>query len=51
MAHIYSTNENIYNLWINEYLIMRDKNNNIVDTLRWTKDGYQHLNYSPFSSK
>ena len=52
MANLYSKqDENIYNLNINQYLIVRDIENNIVDTLCWTKEGYRHLNYKSFNSR
>ena len=39
MAAFYSTQyENIYNLHINEYLIIKDKDNNIVDKVCYTGD-------------
>ncbi len=43
--------ENLYNLLINEYLIIRNSEGEIVDRLCWTGDGYRHLDYANFSSK
>jgi len=43
--------ENLYNLLVNEYLIIRNTDNEIVDRLCWTGDGYRHLDYANFSSK
>ena len=43
--------ENLYDLLINEYLIIRNTDNEIVDRLCWTENGYRHLDYSNFSSK
>jgi predicted ribonuclease YlaK len=53
MAYFYSNpNENIYNLYINQYLLIYDKNTHeCVDKLCWTGDSYRHLNYNTFSSK
>lgn len=43
--------ENLYNLLINEYLIIRNSEGEIVDRLCWTENGYRHLDYANFSSK
>ena len=43
--------ENLYDLLINEYLIIRNSDSEIVDRLCWTGDGYRHLDYANFSSK
>ena len=43
--------ENLYDLLVNEYLIIRNSDGEIVDRLCWTKNGYRHLDYSNFSSK
>ena len=43
--------ENLYNLLINEYLIIRNADGEIVDRLCWTEAGYRHLDYATFSSK
>lgn len=52
MERFYSNpNENLYNLNINEYLIIRDKNKEIVDRLCWTGEGYRRLSFSNFNSK
>ena len=50
MAYFYSTKENIYNLLINEYLIVKDEQGEIVDRLCWTGNGYRHLSYDSFKS-
>lgn len=42
--------KNHFDLKVNEYLIVKDKENNIVDTLRWTGEEYQHLKYDNFNS-
>lgn len=52
MERFYSNpNENLYNLNINEYLIIRDKDREIVDRLCWTGEGYRRLSFSNFNSK
>lgn len=52
MERFYSNpNENLYNLNINEYIIIRDKNREIVDRLCWTGEGYRRLSFSNFNSK
>lgn len=52
MSYFYEhQDENIYELLTNQYLIVRDADNNIVDTVCWTEDGYRHLNYRSFNSR
>lgn len=51
MAEFYSNpTTNIYELYINEYIIVKDKEGNIVDKLCWTGEGYRHLTYNSFKS-
>ena len=51
MAEFYSNpTTNIYELYINEYIIVKDKEGNIVDKLCWTGEGYRHLTYNNFKS-
>ena len=51
MAELYSNpTTNIYELYINEYIIVKDKEGNIVDKLCWTGEGYRHLTYNSFKS-
>ena len=51
MAEFYSNpTTNIYELYINEYIIVKDKQGNIVDKLCWTGEGYRHLTYNSFKS-
>lgn len=58
---IYSTQEelidfysnlknNIFNLNINEYLIIRDENGEVVDTYCWTGTEHRHISYQNFRS-
>jgi predicted ribonuclease YlaK len=43
MAYFYEhLSENVYDLMVNEYLIVRDINKNIVDKFKW--DGYEYQN-------
>ena len=52
MSNFYSNYDtNLYNLYIGEYLVIRDLNNEIVDKLVWTGEGYRRLNYTNFNSK
>lgn len=52
-ANFYSNlNQNTYDLFINEYLLIYDKNSGeCIDKLRWTEEGYKHLSYETFSSR
>lgn len=52
MSHFYSNqNENIYDLKINQYIIIRNEKQEIVDKLVWTGETYRRLNYSSFNSR
>ena len=52
MCEFYSNQcYNTLNAKIGEYIIIRDKDNLIVDKLVWTGDGYRQLKYAPFTSK
>ena len=52
MNEFYSNpTENILDLLVNEYLIVRNEDGEIVDRLCWTGEGYRHLDYATFSSK
>lgn len=44
-------NENLFRLLPNEYLILRDDDNKIVERLCWTGSEYRHLNFSGFQSR
>lgn len=54
LASVYSdSRNNIFNAITNEYIIMKDKDGNFVDTVKWTDSGYISIvkkNYS-FESK
>ena len=51
MADFYSNPTiNKYGLYINEYLLVKDNNGNIVDKLCWTGEDYRHLTYNTFKS-
>ena len=51
MAKFYSNpNDNMFNLYINEYLNILNKDKEIVDTLVWTGDHYRPLKYSSLNS-
>ena len=52
MERLYSNlDKNLYNLNPNEYLIVRDKDKQVVDKLCWTGSEYRHISYANFSSK
>lgn len=53
MAEFYSNpTRNLYDLFINQYLLVFDKNSGeCVDRLCWTGEEYRHLNYTNFNSK
>ena len=52
MVEFYSNQDtNIYNLHLNQYLVVRNENNEIVDTLCWTNEGYRRLKYQSFNSR
>ena len=51
MAYFYEhQDENKYNLLINQYLIVKNTNNEIVDTYRWTGSKYDALYKKPIKS-
>lgn len=51
MSFFYShLDENIYNLKINEYLIIRNEEKEIIDTFCWTGDKYRKISYPTFDS-
>lgn len=51
MAYFYEhPYENIYGLEINEYLIIRNSESEIVSQLCWTGDGYRHITYTNLDS-
>lgn len=52
MAIFYADyNKNRFNLLPNEYLILRDEDNTIVDRLCWTGTEYRHLDFESFHSR
>lgn len=52
MADFYSNpNENTYNLLINQYLLIKDQDNKIVDSFKWTGSTHQHIVYKNFCSR
>ena len=52
MNDLYSNpNTNIFNLKINQYLIVRNEANEIVDRLVWTGETYRNLQFNNFNSK
>jgi len=50
LADYYQNPTNQWNLLLNEYLIIRDKNNNIIDKKKWTEKGFKNISSKPFKS-
>lgn len=51
MTNLYSTPEkNHFDLMINEYLIVKNQEDEIVDRLCWTGEDYRRLNFNSFKS-
>ena len=53
MSEFYlNMDKNLFNLHVNEYLLVHDKEKNgeVVDRLCWTGNGYRHLSYESFNS-
>ena len=42
--------KNQYGVLPNQYLIIKDSNNEVVDSVRWTGEEFKHLTYSNFKS-
>ena len=52
MTEFYSNqSDNLYDLNINEYIVVYNNDGEMVDTLCWMGDGYRHLNYKNFNSR
>ena len=52
LANLYSNiTFNKYNLLENQYLIIRDQSNKIVDTLKWKDNEHHHLAYGNLNSR
>lgn len=52
MNDLYSNpNKNIFNLKVNQYFIVRNEANEIVDRLVWTGETYRNLQFNNFNSK
>lgn len=51
MAYFYEhLNENVFNLLTNEYVIIRNADNEVVDKLKWNGEMYQTIRNKPFKS-
>lgn len=51
MAYFYEhLNENVFNLLTNEYVIIRNADNEVVDKLKWDGGMYQTIKNKPFKS-
>ena len=52
MTELYSNlNNNIFNLNVNQYLIVRDSSGQVVDKLCWTGEGHRPIGYYNFNSE
>ena len=52
MEEFYSNpDKNLYDLHINEYLLVHNTDGECVDRLCWTGEGYRHLSYNNFNSR
>lgn len=52
MTELYSNlNNNMFNLNVNQYLIVRDSSGQVVDKLCWTGEGYRPIGYYNFNSE
>lgn len=45
-----SPTENIYGLLVNQYIIIKDTEDNILDALKWTGEGYETIREVPFAA-
>ncbi len=50
LANFYESPINQFNLLINEYLLIKDKEGNIIDKRKWTEKGFKTINNKPFKS-
>lgn len=51
MAYLYEhLNENIFDLYTNEYLVIKNKYNEIIDKLKWDGTEYKHIKYPTIKS-
>lgn len=48
---IFSQNKNSYNLLDNEYLILKDKNNKVIDKYKWIDNHYEPVSYYKAESR
>ena len=47
----YQTKPIFNNILVNQYLVLRDKNEDIIDRLCWTGNGYRPISFEQFDSK
>lgn len=51
MAYFYEhLNENIYDLLVNEYLVIKNSDDEVVDKMKWDGEMYQAIRCKPFKS-
>jgi PhoH-like ATPase len=51
LAAFYECMSNRFDMIENEYLIIKNQDNEIIDKLKWTKKGFKHLDYKTIDSK
>lgn len=52
LAELYSSDKsiNLFNALVNQYVILKDENNKVIDILCWTGNRYRNIHYRPFES-
>lgn len=50
-GHYLQENINQYNLFLNQYLIIKDNSNKIIDKYKWTAEGYKQIQFQKAESK
>ena len=52
MEEFYSRpDDNMFNAYINQYIVVRDSDGNVVDRKVWTGEGYRPISFESFDSK
>ena len=52
LAELYSNlNNNIYNCLINQYVVIKDANDCVIDKLKWNGTAYVHLSYKQINNE
>lgn len=50
-SNIVFNNLNSYKLYINEYIVIKDENNKIIDKYKYTEKGYEKIKFNKIKSK